>query len=208
MASATAFRVLFVLSFIAMTAIRLYYQSKIIPERRRTLVTGSNWRLIPGAIAALVTWVFGFAYIFLPGAFSWSYAQYPAWLRWLGALFLGVGIFLLGWAHHHLGKSFHSLVVRKTDQALVDSGPYRTVRHPLYTAFMLSYVGGGLMASSLVLTFVTGPLFALMIALRIGEEETAMLEQFGPRYAEYMKRTGRFIPLLRRVPRAGAPPEG
>lgn len=208
MASTIVLRVLFILSFIAMTAIRFYYQSKIIPERHRTSVTGSNWRLIPGAIAALVTLVFGAAYIFVPGAFAWSYAQYPAWLRWLGAFFLGVGIFLLGWAHHHLGKSFHSLVVRKTDQALVDSGPYRTVRHPIYTAYVLNYVGGGLLASSLVLTFVAGPLFALMIALRIGEEETAMLEQFGPRYAEYMKRTGRFIPPLHRVTRTSAPPEG
>jgi protein-S-isoprenylcysteine O-methyltransferase Ste14 len=104
------------------------------------------------------------------------------------------GIVLLGLAHHHLGVSFHSLVVRKAGQALVQSGPYATVRHPIYTAYLMSYLGGGLLASSLVLTLIPGPFFALMIALRLGEEEAAMIEQFGPRYLEYMSRTGRFLP--------------
>ena len=150
--------------------------------------------------------IFGGEYIFFPGAFPWAYVQYPTWLRWLGALVLAVGIVLLGLAHHYLGKSFHSLVVRKTDQALVDSGPYRTIRHPIYTAFMLTYTGGGLLASNLLLTLIAGPMFGLMVALRIEEEETAMLAQFGPRYAEYMNRTGRFMPRLRRVTRTSVPP--
>jgi protein-S-isoprenylcysteine O-methyltransferase Ste14 len=207
MARTTVFRGLFILSGVALFAIRFYYQSKIVPERDRTKITGSNWRLIPGAIAALVTLVFGFEYIFFPGAIPWAYAQYPPWLRWVGALILALGITLLGWAHHHLGKSFHSLVVRKADQVLVESGPYRTIRHPIYTAYMLNYVGGGLLASSLVLTFIPGPLFLLMVALRLGEEEAAMLAQFGARYQEYMRRTGRFLPPLRRQAPSTTPPD-
>lgn len=207
MASTTVFRGLFILSGVAMFAIRFYYQSKILPERDRTKITGSNWRLIPGAIAALVTLVFGFEYIFFPGTFPWAYAQVPPWLRWFGALILAVGITLLGWAHHHLGKSFHSLVVRKADQVLVESGPYRTIRHPIYTAYLLNYIGGGLLASSLVLTFIPGPLFVLMVALRLGEEEAAMLAQFGAGYQEYMRRTGRFLPPLRRQPPPPSSPD-
>jgi protein-S-isoprenylcysteine O-methyltransferase Ste14 len=207
MESTTVFRVLFTLSALAMMAVRLYYQSKILPERDRTMVTGSSWRLIPGAVAALVTLVFGFEYIFLPGAFPWAYGLYPSWLRWLGAFLLVWGIALLGWAHHHLGKSFHSLVVRKADQVLVESGPYRTIRPPIYTAFALSYIGGGLLASNIVLTLIPGLLFGLMIALRIEEEETAMLAQFGAKYHEYMRRTGRFMPPLRRQSRTKPPPD-
>lgn len=191
------FRFLFLLSGIAMMAIRVYYQSKVLHERGRTTVIGSSWRLIPGAIAALTALIFGLAYIFLPGTFPWSYAHYPDWLRWLGALMLLGGILLLAIAHHHLGTSFHSLVVRKSSQALAESGPYRTVRHPIYTAYALNYLGGGLLASSLVLTFIPGSLFAWMVALRIGEEEGAMLAQFGASYQDYMARTGRFVPPLR-----------
>ncbi len=195
----SVFRFLFLLAAIGMLAIRVYYQAKILPESRGTTITGRTWRLIPGGIAALASITFGLVYILFPRAFPWSYGDYPSWVRWLGAFLLLGGTLLLGIAHHHLGASFHSLVVRKSDQALIQSGPYRTVRHPIYTAYLLSYVGGGLLASSLVLTFITGPFFALMVALRIGEEEGAMLDQFGPAYQEYMRRTGRFIPPLSSV---------
>jgi protein-S-isoprenylcysteine O-methyltransferase Ste14 len=46
-----------------------------------------------------------------------------------------------------------------------------------------------------------------MIALRIAEEESAMLAQFGSRYVDYMKKTGRFLPPLRRATRISEPPE-
>lgn len=196
------FRFLFILSGIGMLAIRAYYQSKILPEQRRTKVTGSSWRLIPGAMAAITAVVFGFAYIFSPSSLAWSYVGLPAWLRWVGAFMVLVGILLLWAAHSHLGVSFHSLVVRKSCQVLVESGPYRTVRHPIYTAYILNYIGGGLLASSLVLTLVPGPLFALFVALRIGEEEEAMIAQFGASYQDYMARTGRFLPPLDRLTHA------
>jgi protein-S-isoprenylcysteine O-methyltransferase Ste14 len=191
------FRLIFALSGVALLAIRVYYQSKILSERGRTTVTGRSWRLLPGAIAAATSIVFGLAYIFFPSAFAWSYADYPDWVRWGGALTLLSGLLLLWAAHHRLGVSFHSLVVRKSEQALVETGPYRAIRHPIYSAYVVSYVGGGLLASSLVLTLIPGPLYALFVALRVGEEETAMVAQFGQRYVDYMGRTGRFLPPLR-----------
>jgi protein-S-isoprenylcysteine O-methyltransferase Ste14 len=188
------FRFLFILSGIAMLAIRVYYQRKVRREGQETSVTGTPWHLIPGALAALISIGFGLAYILFPSSMPWSYYHPPAWLRWVGVLLLLVGIWLLQSAHHHLGKSFHSLVVRKADQLFVDSGPYRFVRHPIYTAYVLNYLGGGLLAASWVLTFLPCPLFMLMIALRLGEEERAMVEQFGEAYERYMERTARFLP--------------
>jgi len=196
MSSDISFRVLFILAAIAQFAIRVYYQSKVLPEQSKTRITGANWRLIPGAIATLTTLVFGAAFIFFPSGFPWSYGRFPDWIRWLGALMLLAGVSLLAAAHHHLGKSFHSLVVQKSGQVLVDSGPYRLIRHPIYTAYVLSYFGGGLLASSLVLTFVPAPLYILFIALRLAEEEAAMIGQFGPSYQDYMDKTGSFLPRL------------
>jgi protein-S-isoprenylcysteine O-methyltransferase Ste14 len=107
------------------------------------------------------------------------------------------GTTLLWAAHRNLASSFHSLVVRKSDQILVHTGPYASVRHPIYTAYVLSYFGGGLLAASLVLTLIPGPLYVLFIALRVNEEEATMLAQFGQAYREYMARTPRFVPDLR-----------
>jgi protein-S-isoprenylcysteine O-methyltransferase Ste14 len=196
------FRILTALSGIAILGIRVYYQGRILQDEKRTKITGSAWRVIPGAVAALATMVFGAAYVFFPAAFPWSYAEYPEWLRWAGAAMALAGILLLWSAHHHLGLSFHSLVVRKSDQRFVQTGPYRLIRHPIYTAYMLSYLGGGLLASNLVLTFVACPMFVLLVALRTDEEESAMVSQFGREYVDYMSRTGRFLPPPRSVLRS------
>ena len=195
--SETIYRTLFLIAAIFMFAIRIYYQRKIRSERLHTEERGSRLRLIPGAIAAFVTIVFGLEYIFAPRTFEFAYLiEYPTWLRWVGMLMLIIGIGLLWAAHHHLGKSFHSLVVLKEDQVLVESGPYKWIRHPIYTAYILNYVGGGLLAGNWVLTFVPVFFFGLMIFLRLGEEEAVLVEKFGDNYRDYIKRTGRLLPKI------------
>jgi len=186
------FRGMFALSGVAMLCIRVYYQRRARQGSGAVTIREKGWSL-----AALTTLVFGAEYIFFPGAFAWAYAKYPEGLRWLGALALTVGITLLGVSHHHLGKSFHSFVVTKEGQTFVDSGPYRWIRHPIYTAFIINYIGGGLLAGSWVLTFVPVLLYGVLVALRVKNEEQAMLDQFGPVYADYMQRTGRFLPPVR-----------
>ena len=192
------FRLLFIISTILMFAIRIYYQRKIKSEQSLTEERGSRPRLIPGAIAALVTIVFGLEYIFAPGTFEFAYLiEYPTWLRWVGAFMLAIGISLLWAAHYSLGKSFHSLVVLKEDQVLIEAGPYKWIRHPIYTAYFFNYIGGGLLAGNWVLTFIPTFFFGLMIYLRLGEEEAVMIEKFGDDYRHYMERTGRFLPKIR-----------
>ncbi len=115
-----------------------------------------------------------FEYIFAPGTFEFAYLiEYPTWL---GVVILVFGISLLWAAHHHLGKSFHSLVVLKEEQELVKGGPYKGVRHPIYPAYFLNYIGGGLLAANWVLTFLPVFFFRLTVYLRIGEEEAVMIE--------------------------------
>jgi protein-S-isoprenylcysteine O-methyltransferase Ste14 len=192
------FRLLFVLAFIAMMAIRVYYQSKVLRDSGRLEIREGAPSLIAGSIAALVTIVFGAEYIVSPGFFRFAYVlAYPNGVRWLGALILAGGIVLLWASHHHLGRSFHSLVVAKEDQVLVETGPYRLIRHPIYSAYMMNYVGGGLLAGNLVLTVVPVISFAVLVCLRMGKEEQVLIDKFGGRYVEYMQRTGRLIPRFR-----------
>jgi protein-S-isoprenylcysteine O-methyltransferase Ste14 len=149
------YRILMIVAFIAMFGIRIYFQSKVLHEKREIKIQENKLSLISGGIAAITTMVFGAEYLFFQGAFGFTYLlDYPDWLCWLGVVLLAVGITLLGLAHYHLGKSFNSLVVTKEQHQLVTSGPYRWIRHPICTAYLINYVGGGLLASNLVLTFV------------------------------------------------------
>jgi protein-S-isoprenylcysteine O-methyltransferase Ste14 len=200
----TVFRLLFVLSFIAMMAIRLFYQSKVLRDSGRLEIKEGAPSLVAGSIAALVTIVFGAEYIVSPGFFWFAYVlAYPNWVRWLGAIILASGIVLLWASHHHLGRSFHSLIVAKDEQVLVETGPYRLIRHPIYSAYVMNYVGGGLLAGNLVLTFVPVTMFAVLVCLRMGKEEQVLIYKFGQRYIAYMQRTGRLVPRFRARPGNG-----
>ncbi len=191
----TLFRAVFIGLALGMIAIRIYYQAMVKIEREHTVTRHGGPRLILGGVAAIVTLVFGIEYMFSPGSFGWAYAvRYPDSLRWAGVVLLTGGEVLLALSHHHLGKNFNSLVRVREGHTLAESGPYRWIRHPIYTAYFVNYIGGGLLSANLVLTLVPALFYGAMIALRVGDEEQTMIETFGERYVSYMRRTGRFLP--------------
>ena len=191
------YRILFAFAGVVMIAIRIYYQIRSRRYRKEARMRDRFFLVLPGLLAAIVSVSFGGCYIFAPHWFPWSYADYPRWLRLSGLLLLIGGLALLGEAHHHLDKNFNSFVAVREGQTLVQSGPYHWIRHPIYTAYLLNCLGGGLLSASLVLTFAPFLLYWTMFLLRVGQEEQAMLDTFGERYAAYMRRTGRFLPRLR-----------
>jgi protein-S-isoprenylcysteine O-methyltransferase Ste14 len=193
------FRIIMIVALIAMFAIRIYFQSRVLHEDREIDIQENKLSLVAGSVAALTTLTFGAEYIFFPGVFSFTYIlDFPDWLRWLGAVSLAGGITLLGVAHYHLDKSFYSFVVSKEEHQLVTSGPYRWIRHPIYTAYLINYLAGGLLASNLVLTFIPVIFFGLMIINRIPREEAVMREEFGQDYLDLEARTGSLLPKLHR----------
>jgi protein-S-isoprenylcysteine O-methyltransferase Ste14 len=75
---------------------------------------------------------------------------------------------------------------------LLTEGPYRTIRHPMYTALILAM--GGVMLNRFVVEGVIAYLvLVVVLVLKIRYEERLLLERF-PAYAEYMKRTWRIAP--------------
>ena len=199
MAQEIKYRIIMILAFIAMFGIRIYFQSRVLHEDREIKIRENKFSLAAGSIAALTTLVFGAEFVISPGVFSIAYVlKFPDWLRWLGVFLLAGGITLLGTAHYHLGKSFYSLVVSKEEHQLVTSGPYRWIRHPIYTAYIMNYLAGGLVASNLVLTFIPVIFFSLMIINRIPREEAVMRAEFGQDYVDLEARTGRLLPKFRR----------
>ena len=115
--------------------------------------------------------------------------------------FIGVTLILLGvalrwYAIWTLGSYFTRDVAVSADQKVVQSGPYRYIRHPAYSGTFLTMLGVGLAMTnwaSLVVLLVC-VLAGHMYRVRV--EEKALSQSIGQSYVEYMHRTKRFIPLM------------
>ncbi|MEZ4863473.1 MAG: isoprenylcysteine carboxylmethyltransferase family protein [Caldilineaceae bacterium] len=115
---------------------------------------------------------------------------------WIGILLMVAGLALRWVAIYTLGHSFTLHVAVCENQALIQSGPYRTLRHPAYSGVLLTMLGMALVLAnwaSLVM-MVLGGLSGLLY--RIHVEEQALIEHFGQPYREYMRRTDRLIPYV------------
>jgi protein-S-isoprenylcysteine O-methyltransferase len=131
-----------------------------------------------------------------PGAVPWLLVPLPDRLRWLGIALLAAGALLLGWTMRSLGTSVSASTATRAGARLVTSGPYRVVRHPLYTAGMLAYLGLALALRSVPM-FVVTAIIAAWLPWRVRAEERNLVRSYGDRYRQYMTVTGRFLPRLR-----------
>jgi protein-S-isoprenylcysteine O-methyltransferase Ste14 len=105
------------------------------------------------------------------------------------------GAVLLAWASVLLGRLLvHEAAVRE-DHALVESGPYRFVRHPVYAGYLALLLGSGV-ASLNVCLWLLWPVSLLGILIQAAAEEQLLRERFGEAYERYVRRTGRLIPRL------------
>ena len=120
----------------------------------------------------------------------------PSAREHLSSLVFHLGGIALGlWAVVSMGRGNLNIspAVRKNAQ-LIERGPYRWIRHPMYTAlllFMLSYVIADPTALSVQVWF--GLLFVLLVKSLY--EEMLLAQRF-PSYAEYKQRTWRFVPYV------------
>jgi len=144
--------------------------------------------------------IFGFIgtiiYFINPTWLDWALLPIPVSLRWAGVGIAIAGFALLQWAHNTLGNNWSDTPRMMKSQALVTNGPYKWIRHPIYTAFLLILGATFFISASWLIGFSFIGMTALEIASRIGFEESLMIEYFGKDYLEYMKRTGKIWPRL------------
>jgi len=118
------------------------------------------------------------------------------WTNWLGIAITAAGLLFAIWARAYLGRNWSGTVTVKVGHELIRSGPYRRVRHPIYSGMILAMLGAALVRHQARGLIAVVLLYAgFTIKSRI--EEQAMTATFGPEYAQYASTTGAIIPRLR-----------
>jgi protein-S-isoprenylcysteine O-methyltransferase Ste14 len=105
------------------------------------------------------------------------------------------GVAIAFWARWHLGANWSGVVTLKEGHELIRTGPYRAVRHPIYTGILLALFGTAVAAGE-----VRG-LLAVAIAWvsfywKARREEAFLTQEFGEKFGAYAKQTGMFLPKI------------
>jgi protein-S-isoprenylcysteine O-methyltransferase Ste14 len=191
------FRILAALIFFTGIGISSYYRRKADKETGEKISRKVDGSVMMNTIkiGGLILWMSPLAYLINPQWMSWSKIGLPEPIRWLG---VGLGILcVLGiyWLFSSIGNSISPTSATRQQHQLVTNGPYRWVRHPLYTVGASMFIAFGMTADNWFIAAL-GVLAFIGMAIRTPKEEANLIEKFGDEYREYMKRTGRFLPRL------------
>ncbi|MGI0156337.1 MAG: methyltransferase family protein [Thermoplasmata archaeon] len=153
-----------------------------------------------GATFIALFWPVGI-FLFPSFAYHWPpYLNFPysSYVQVGGVVLAVLGGWLFSRSARELGKQMTPAIQIRQDHQLVQTGPYRFIRHPVYTAIMVIGLGQTLLFLSPAAAVLTALLAVLALyRARLEEALLASPEGFGATYATYISRTGRFFPRLR-----------
>jgi protein-S-isoprenylcysteine O-methyltransferase Ste14 len=133
--------------------------------------------------------------VFSGTALDESFVPSSLWIAWLGLIMTFAGLLFACWARAILGRNWSGVVQLKEDHELIERGPYRFVRHPIYSGLLLAFLGTALMIGewrALLAVVIVGVSFWRKLRL----EERWLGEYFGGAYADYMRRVKALVPWV------------
>ena len=104
-----------------------------------------------------------------------------------------LGLLVAYWARVHLGRNWSGEVIVKENHTLITSGPYRWIRHPIYSGMTVALIGTAL-ATGAPYGFIAVGLIVFGFLVRVRLEEALMRETFPGEYDNYSRHTARLIP--------------
>jgi protein-S-isoprenylcysteine O-methyltransferase Ste14 len=193
------FRIAILVLVIAALSVSGYFRRKAARASNDTLDRRQEGVMLMIAlrVAGFGMWLATLVYVVYPDSLAFARLPLPEPLRWLGLSLSVSALPLIVWMFRSLGGNITDTVATRRQATLSTRGPYRWIRHPLYSFGGLFFVGICLMTSNgLIVLLGVGAL--TLLALRTPNEEARLIERFGDSYRVYMKQTGRFVPRLLR----------
>ncbi len=203
------FLVFFFIIIIGFFIIRIYYQLKS-PElkkpmrelMKKSFEHESRLSLTIGTFAGIFIVIAFVLYLFFPFLFPWLQLPFPDWVRWIGVILGFVSLMAFWWVHVTLGREFSKILTIQDKHTLITEGPYRYIRHPMYTSTLVYFFTWFLISTNLFF-FIGWILMTLFIVTRIPQEEAMLIDQFGDEYKKYILQTGRLFPRFRKKEEIG-----
>ena len=131
----------------------------------------------------------------LPYPLNLGIIPHVAPTAWAAAVLCVIGLVFSVWARVTLGRNWSGVVTLKEGHELVERGPYRFVRHPIYTGILTMFLATAL-AQGRLSGFIGTLLLFASFWIKLRDEEKLMLQQFPGRYTDYRRRAKRIIPFV------------
>ncbi len=108
-----------------------------------------------------------------------------------------VSLVLIWWAIPALGKQWRVQAGLNADHELIQAGPYRLVRHPIYASMLALFLCTGLLLTPWPRFGIALVVFLIGQEIRVRAEERLLLTRFGKQYEDYRKRVWAYMPFIR-----------
>lgn len=115
------------------------------------------------------------------------------WSFWFGVVLVALGLGFAAWARIHLAGNWSGTVTLKHDHSLTRTGPYRLVRHPIYTGLLAAILGSAI-AEGEWRGLVAFALITLSFLRKLTIEEGFLTAQFGDAYRRYRAEVPALVP--------------
>lgn len=187
-------KIIFVIMWVCTGLIRMPHNSKYKKtEKIKSKKTSREKFLV--FLAAIGMMIVPMIYVFTPWLNSLNMGL-PDWARWVGIIGFGFGLILFWWVHKTLGKNWSPILEIRKNHKLITNGPYKYIRHPMYTQIWIWVICQWLILSNWVVGLVGILTWTILYVIRIPEEEKMMVEEFGQEYEDYMRKTKKIIPWI------------
>lgn len=114
----------------------------------------------------------------------------------VGMACCAAGVGLAIWSRHVLGRNWSGLVTLKQEHELVRVGPYRWVRHPIYSGIILAMLGTVVALGAGLIGWCALLFAAVMLRIKSLQEERLLLRHFGPAYERYRRQVRALVPMV------------
>jgi len=128
------------------------------------------------------------------GAFHGHGLNTDAWRAGIGLVLFALGLGFAIWARVHIGRNWGAPMTQKDEPELVTSGPYRLVRHPIYSGLLAAACGTAIALSWVWL--IAAALAAVYVIYSALVEERYLTDQFPDTYPAYQRSTKLLVPFI------------